>query len=192
MLNKVTKSSWLLWAIFAILSYGCSTSGVNKPEPGQAISHDRPPKYLYAIELLKRGDSQKAKEQLLSIEDSYKHEDLYINLAIIELNNNNIDNAANYIEKSISMNSGNYISHNLHGVILRKCGKFADATHAYSRSVSLNPDYADAYLNLAILHDVYLDSPKQALPYYEKYKSLSNGNDENIEKWLVELSRRIK
>ena len=192
MLNRFTKIGWLFGVIFAILSYGCSTSphddsGVSMVSGGK----DRPPKYAYAIELIKRKDFNKAEDVLLNLEPTYKNPDLYTNIAIININKKNIDKAKTYIEKSIALNPNNYISQNVYGVVLRKMGKFDDAVKAYSTSISKNSDYADAYLNMAILYDIYIDSPKKALPYYEKYMALAD-NDKNIKKWIVEVKRRAK
>jgi tetratricopeptide (TPR) repeat protein len=76
-------------------------------------------------------------------------------------------------------------------VILRKIGKFDEAIAAYNTSIANNGKYPDAYLNIAILYDIYLNNANKALPYYEKYKQLA-GNDQNIDKWIVEVTRRAK
>lgn len=192
MLNRFTKLGWLFSIIFAILSYGCATS----PQDGSGAdvitgSKERPPKYVYAIELIKRKEYDKAQDILLTLEPSYQNADIYTNIAIININKKNTEKAKTYIEKSITLNPNNYISQNIYGVILRQLGRFDDAIKAYKASISKNNSYADAYLNMAILYDIYIDSPSNALPYYEKYMSFAK-NDKNIKKWIVDVKRRIK
>ncbi len=46
------------------------------------------------------------------------------------------------------------------GVQQRQAGQFADAQAAYERALALDPNFADAERNLAILHDLYLDDPR--------------------------------
>jgi len=192
MLNRFTKIGWLFTVTFVILSYGCTTSPQDDSGVGViSDSKERPPKYIYAIELLKRKQYDKAHDVFLSIEPNYQHADLYANIAIIYLNKKRYDKAKIYIEKSIALDTNNYISQNIYGVVLRNLGSFDEAIQAYSTSISKNAGYTDAYLNLAILYDVFIDSPKKALPYYEKYKELAS-NDKNIEKWMVDVKRRIK
>ena len=77
------------------------------------------------------------------------------------------------------------------GVQKRQAGQFADATAAYERALTLDPNYADAERNLAILHDLYLDNPSAALPHYERYQLLTQGADTQVTAWLTELKARL-
>jgi Flp pilus assembly protein TadD len=191
MLNKVTKINWLLWLVFAILSFGCSTTA--PIEEGAAGSQkSRPPEYNYAVELLKRSELDKAHAVLIKLADTYKDSDLYANLAIINIYEKNYDKAREYIDKSLSINGNNPVSRNLQGIIYRQQGKFDQAETEYSKSIKLKPDYPAPYLNMAIMYDIYLDQAKQALPYYEKYKELDDGENSKIDKWIIEVKRRAK
>ena len=190
MLNRFTKTGWLFPVTFAIVLNGCATA----PQDGEkqaSASKERPAKYLYAVELLKRKEYDKAYDVLMALEADYQHADLYNNIAIIKLNKKQFDKAKIYSEKSVNADPNNYISQNIHGVVLRNLGEFDSAVKAYNKSISGNPGYAAAYLNLAILYDVFIDNPKQALPYYTKYSELSS-DDKNVEKWMVDVKRRIK
>lgn len=80
---------------------------------------------------------------------------------------------------------------NRDGVALRRAGDFRAARAAYERALMLDPTLADAERNLAILHDLYLDDPAAALPHYERYETLTQGADEEVKAWLVELRRRL-
>ncbi|MDH4165368.1 MAG: tetratricopeptide repeat protein [Gammaproteobacteria bacterium] len=80
---------------------------------------------------------------------------------------------------------------NQRGVQLRQAGRFADAKAAYERALTLDPNYADAERNLAILHDLYLDDPSAALPHFERYQLLTQGADTQVAAWVAELKARI-
>ena len=77
------------------------------------------------------------------------------------------------------------------GVQKRQAGQFADAQAAYERALALDPNYADAERNLAILHDLYLDNPSAALPHFERYQLLTQGADTQVTAWVAELKARI-
>jgi tetratricopeptide (TPR) repeat protein len=80
---------------------------------------------------------------------------------------------------------------NQRGVQLRQAGQFANAKAAYERALTLDPNYADAERNLAILHDLYLDDPAAALPHFERYQLLTQGADTQVAAWVAELKARI-
>ena len=61
----------------------------------------------------------------------------------------------------------------------------------YERALALDPNYADAERNLAILHDLYLDNPSAALPHFERYQLLTQGADTQVTAWVAELKARI-
>ncbi len=77
------------------------------------------------------------------------------------------------------------------GVQKRQAGQFADAQAAYERALVLDPNFADAERNLAILHDLYLDNPSAALPHFERYQLLTQGADTQVTAWIAELKARI-
>lgn len=190
MLNNVTKLNWLILPAFVILLSGCASAPEDAGEQTVSVSAGkRPAEFAYAVELMKRGDNLQAYKALNKLLEKYPDADVYTNLAIIDLKQKQYDKALENIEKSVSVNGNNAISRNIYGLSLKNTGKFAAAESEYSKAISLDPNYAAPYLNIAILYDVFLNSPKKSLPYYEKYQAVS-GKD--IEKWLVELKRRIK
>jgi tetratricopeptide (TPR) repeat protein len=75
------------------------------------------------------------------------------------------------------------------GILLRQAGKFADARIAYESAIAADPTYAPAYRNLAVLLDLYMAQPAEALPLFEKYHELS-GEDKPVNGWIAELRAR--
>lgn len=191
MLNKITKINWLLLLAFAILMHGCASTppGANKVEATTGSQKSRPAQYTYAIDLMKRGEAAKAYDVLNKLSGEYPNADVFTNLAIINLKQKQYDKALENIEKSISVNEKDAISRNIYGLALKNTGKFTRAESEYNKSIQIDPAYPAPYLNIAILYDVFLDSPKKSIPYYRKYQEVSG---KNIDKWLIEVERRAK
>ncbi|HEV7631959.1 MAG TPA: tetratricopeptide repeat protein [Steroidobacteraceae bacterium] len=76
------------------------------------------------------------------------------------------------------------------GVSLRQQGRFADAAAAYAQALALDPAYAAAHRNLAVLHDLYLGEPSKALDGFTRYKELS-GEDKPVTGWIAEVRQRV-
>jgi len=77
------------------------------------------------------------------------------------------------------------------GLVLRHEGRFADAESAYRDALGLDPGRATTILNAAVLLDLYLDRPAEALPLYERYQSLQQEPDTRVTQWLKELRTRV-
>ena len=78
------------------------------------------------------------------------------------------------------------------GVLNRQQGQFSEAEQAYLKAIELDPGYALAYYNLAVLYDIYVQRPELALLNYQQYISLGadEGNAE-VERWIADLRRRV-
>ena len=76
------------------------------------------------------------------------------------------------------------------GIAYRQHGRFAQARAAYEQAIALDAAYAAPYLNLGILHDIYLQDRLQALDLYDRYLALSPGGDATVAKWVVDLKNR--
>jgi Flp pilus assembly protein TadD len=79
------------------------------------------------------------------------------------------------------------------GVLDRQQGRFAEAEKAYRRAIELEPAYAPAYYNLAVLYELYILRPDLALENYERYLQ-TGGTDaagQDVEKWVGDLRRRV-
>jgi len=76
------------------------------------------------------------------------------------------------------------------GIALRKAGQFTKARAAYERAIELDANHANATLNLAILHDLYLADSARALALYDRYLALTTGGDATVVKWVADLKNR--
>jgi len=73
----------------------------------------------------------------------------------------------------------------------RQLGQFDLAESAYQKTLDLKPDYALAHYNYAILLDLYLQQPQEAIIHFEHYQRLQTTPDSQVAKWLKELKRRV-
>ncbi len=94
------------------------------------------------------------------------------------------------LERAVAANASDAESLNLLGVALRRAGRFNEAQRAYERAAMARPGYAAPVLNEAILNDLYLRKPAQALAAYERYQALQSPPDPQVGKWMVELKSR--
>ena len=77
------------------------------------------------------------------------------------------------------------------GLALRHGGRLADAEAAYRDALGLDPGRSSTLLNLAVLLDLFLDRPAEALPLYERYLSQQQVPDAKVMQWLKELRTRV-
>ncbi|NVJ50203.1 MAG: tetratricopeptide repeat protein [Gammaproteobacteria bacterium] len=113
-----------------------------------------------------------------------------VNLAIVYMHQEQYD-AANRALESALMRRANYApALNLQGVLFRIDGQFAAARATYEQAINVEPNYANAYLNLAILADLYLQNYTLALSAFESYLALVK-EDEKVTNWVIDLKRRM-
>ena len=93
-------------------------------------------------------------------------------------------------EKAVRTNPRQPVFLNQLGISYRQNGQFIKAREAYEAAIALEPSYASPYLNLGILHDLYLADGKRALELYDKYLAMSPGGDVTVTKWVADLKNR--
>ena len=77
------------------------------------------------------------------------------------------------------------------GVAQRQQGKFSAALTSYQEALTIDPDYAAAHLNVAILFDIYLQDLPKAMQHYQAYLELQEKEDKLVMGWLTDLKRRL-
>ena len=67
-----------------------------------------------------------------------------------------------------------------------------EAERAYLKAIELEPGYALAYYNLAVLYDLYVQQPELALQNYQQYLALgADDSQAEVERWIADLRRRV-
>jgi Flp pilus assembly protein TadD len=79
------------------------------------------------------------------------------------------------------------------GVLHGRHGRFAEAEAAYQQAIGVEPDFAAAYYNLAIVYELYLQRPELGLQTYEQYLRLAGtaGEGQDVQKRVADLRRRV-
>jgi TolA-binding protein len=72
----------------------------------------------------------------------------------------------------------------------RRAGRFADARQGYAAALALDPLYPPAHMNLAVLLDLYLGEPAEAMAHYQRYLELATEPDPRVALWAREASNR--
>ena len=114
----------------------------------------------------------------------------HANLGALYRQANKLPEAVAEGEKAVRANPKQPLYFNQLGISYRQNGQFAKAREAYEAAIALEPGYATSYLNLGILHDLYLSDAKRALELYERYLVLSPGGDAVVTKWVADLKNR--
>ncbi len=96
------------------------------------------------------------------------------------------------LTRAVNANPANAIAHNWLGTLHRESGDFVHAEQAYRKAIAAKPDYAQAHLNLAILYDVALHRPREALVSYRDYQRLVGTDDLIVAAWIRDLESRLQ
>ncbi len=153
---------------------------------------DAPAPYVAGLKAAKNNRSSSAIKQFRkSIFNFPDFAPAYTNLGLQQLKLKDNTAATESFNKAIKLNEKDAVAFNHLGVIARQKGDFKNALKYYQKAITLKPDYANAHLNLGILLDLYLYDLKPALKQYETYQSLMRKKDPTVNKWIVELKRRI-
>ena len=78
------------------------------------------------------------------------------------------------------------------GQLHREAFRFDKAEAAYQACLSHEPKNAAALRNLGILHELYRGAFDSALTYYERYQSAVAEPDQQVQRWIADLSRRLE
>lgn len=161
----------------------------------EAAPRDVPPQAMtlfeQAVSVMASGDHLEAVFRFEEFVLQYPgYPGAHVNLAIIHAQNGDDTAAEGSITDALLINPEYAPALNQLGMLLRRQGKFRDAESAYEKALSAQPSYALAHYNLGVLNELYLQRLEEALRHYERYQELG-GNDEQVEKWITDLTRRV-
>ncbi len=149
--------------------------------------------YNQALAHLQAGRNKEAEQALLALtQRAPELSGPHANLGIVYHRTDRTKAAIEALNRAIQLNPRRAVYYNELGIVYRQEGKFDDARRAYRKALDTDPDYALAHLNIAILYDLYLQDPKEALPHYQRYQQLLPAEDGVVAKWIIELERRIR
>jgi len=194
--------------LLTVLVAGCATpSGdrrVSAPSAAKAAAKPAAPveepvspalqqAYNQALAHLQAGRNKEAEQALLALtQHAPEMSGPHANLGIVYHRTGRTKAAIEALNRAIQLNPRRAVYYNELGIVYRQEGKFDDARRAYRKALDADPDYALAHLNIAILYDLYLQDPKEALPHYQRYQQLLPAEDGVVAKWIIDLERRIR
>lgn len=145
-----------------------------------------------AVDAMENGSHEAARQQFQALHESYPERTAPLaNLGILALEAGDQGQAKARFEHVVALDSGHAVALNHLGVIARESGEFAQAEVYYRDALAAEPDYLPALMNLAILLDIYLGRPGDALPLYEQYQSMVEEPDPRLKDWIFDARNRI-
>lgn len=183
--------------IAVLLGTGCSLAGGGHtagsasadvvPGPSPELMAD----YSAALATLQAGDD--AAGALTAF--SAAHPELagpLLNLALLRMRQGDEAAAREYFWQARAVCTSCAPVWNGLGVLSRQQGQFDEAEQAYLKAIELEPGYALAYYNLAVLYDLYVQQPELALQNYQQYLALgADDGQAEVERWIADLRRRV-
>lgn len=185
-----------LLAALALAAAGCSSGEATRsaadaaaglPDAGTVAA------YQQALAALDGGDAAAGEAQLQAL--SQAHPDYsgpLVNLAIIRAGRNETVAAMGLLEQAVAVCARCAAPWNELGLLQRRQGRFNDAEQSWLKAVAADPGYANAWFNLGVLYELYLQRPELALANYERYRELQSADPAgaDVDKWIADLSRR--
>lgn len=98
-----------------------------------------------------------------------------------------------YLEAIVLKPQNTSLHYNLAIEYLRT-SQFKKASEAFKRVIQLNPKDKDAYYNLGVLYDVYLDDKEGALGFYNQYVKLADKTEDIslVKAWIRQIQKEMK
>lgn len=148
--------------------------------------------FKQALALKSSNQLDRAKQLLLSLRSQYSNfSGIELQLGDIAMAEQDESTAMDHYQAAVSTNQHNYYAHNRLGALQRKLGRFAEAEQSYQAAISAWPGFCDAYLNLAILQDLYLNQKASALENYQTYQLLNPDGNRRVKGWIRDIGYQI-
>ena len=155
--------------------------------------------YRKAVKALEAGDYARAEAALQSFVTAHPgYANAYVNLAILMDRRGDSEGAVHLLQHAIEVDADNVFALNRLGLIKRQQGDFAAAEQAWLEATRVDPEYANAWYNLGVLYDLYLQDLDAAVNHYQRYHDLAASADfasesetAGVQRWITDLQRRI-
>ncbi len=129
------------------------------------------PEFERALTEMRKGNLDSALERMKSVSANYPAlGGPIVNQAIILRKMGKTQEAYDLLHNTLINHGKNPFLLNELGVISRELGKFKQAQASYESAIRIDPNFPSAHYNLAVLADLYLHDPVQALAEFQASK----------------------
>jgi len=161
-----------------------AASGVRdaaKSEPQQ--------RFQTALDLMQQGRRDEAVVALQALVRDYpQFSGPATDLGIVYAQQHRRAEAIASFSQAVKVNPRNAVAWNGLGLQYRESGDYGHAEQAYRQALAVKPDYATAALNLAILYDLSLHRPQDAVQQYRNYQQLAGSKSSPmVSVWIKEI-----
>lgn len=148
--------------------------------------------YARALQTRIAGNNQQALVMFQSLAERYPQlSGPWLNVALIQMEQEKFEEAEKAFRSALAANNANPYAHNGLGLALREQGKFDESRSHYEQALTLDPKYARAHFNLAVLGELYLQDLPLALNHFRAYQNLQKQADTNVANWIADLENRV-
>ncbi len=95
------------------------------------------------------------------------------------------------LQEGLRREAANAAALNELAAVQREAGRFADAEASYRQALAADPGHYRTHRNFAVLLDLYLWRPAEALQQFESYLANTGAADRQVSGWIAELKRRV-
>ena len=162
------------------------------PPPAPAIAPAVEQQFAEAVRLLEAGDYPTARpilEQLVASEPTLAAP--AINLGMLHARESRWTDAEAALNVGLRRDPWSAVALNELASVQRETGRFKDAETTYRQALVSDPEHYRTHRNFAVLLDLYLWRPAEALQHLETYLSKSGTADRQVSGWIAELKRRV-
>ncbi len=160
--------------------------------PAPAVAAATQTAFDEAVAKLEAGDYAGARpilEQLVATEPALAAP--AVNLGMLHARESRWLEAEASLQEGLRRDPANAVAYNELASVQREAGRFADAEASYRQALAADPGHYRSHRNFAVLLDLYLWRPAEALQHFESYLSQSGTADRQVSGWIAELKRRV-
>ena len=160
--------------------------------PAPAIASEVSQRFSEAVQLLESGDLARARpilEQLVASEPALAAP--AIDLGMLHAREGRAAEAEAALSECLRRDPGNAVVLNELAALQLQSGRFKDAEASYREALASDPGHIRTHRNFAVLLDLYLWRPAEALEQFEAYVTKSGTADKQVSGWIAELKRRV-
>jgi tetratricopeptide (TPR) repeat protein len=159
---------------------------------GPVVSPETEQQFAEAVRKLDAGDFAGARpilEKLVAAEPSLAAP--AINLGMLHAREQRFAEAEASLAEGLKRDPKSAVALNELAAVQREAGRFKEAETSYRQALEADPSHHRSHRNFAVLLDLYLWRPAEALQHFEAYLSQSGNADRQVSGWVAEIKRRV-